>query len=85
MQDIHAFSLDGPNGRKIILDLIIAKNGKGFWNGQVLIIQITLGHFFFFMANLIADDVMTSLIYICFIDTYIFFFRNLIDVCVNVM
>ena len=35
------------------------------------------------MGNLIAHDVVASLIYLCFI--YTFFFINLKDVCVNVM
>ena len=45
LQDIHVLALRGPNGSKIIIDPIIAKNWIGFWHGQVLIIQITLGHF----------------------------------------
>ena len=46
MQDIHVLVFHGPNGWKIVIDQIIAKNWKGFWHGQVLIIQITLGQFF---------------------------------------
>ena len=45
LQDINVLALHGPNGLKIIIDQIIANNFKGFWHGQVLIIQITLGHF----------------------------------------
>ena len=41
--------------------------------------------FFVFMRNLVAHDVMASFIYFCFIYTLCFFFRNLKDVCVNVM
>ena len=40
--------------------------------------------FFFFMGNLVAHDVVASLIYFCFIYT-LFSFINLKDVCVNVM
>ena len=39
--------------------------------------------FFIFMRNLIAHDVVASLIYFCFI--YTFFLINRKDVCVNVM
>ena len=74
LQDIHVLALHGPNGWKIIIVQIIAKNWKGFWHGQVLLIQITLGHFFF-MGNLVAHDVMASLIYLCFIYT-LFFFKS---------
>ena len=40
--------------------------------------------FFFFMGNLVAHDIVASLIYFCFIYT-LFFYINLKDVCVNVM
>ena len=40
--------------------------------------------FFFFMGNLVAHDVVASLIYFCSIYTY-FFFINLEDICVYVM
>ena len=46
LQHIHVLAFHWPNGWKIIMDQIIAKNWKGFWHGQVLIIQITLGNFF---------------------------------------
>ena len=36
------------------------------------------------MGNLVAHDVVASLIYLCFIYT-LFFFINIKDVCVNVM
>ena len=42
--------------------------------------------FFFFMGNLVAHDVVESLIYFCFIYTLLLFlFINLTYVCVNVM
>ena len=40
---------------------------------------------FFFMGNLVAHDVLASLIYFYFIYTLFFLFINLTDVCVNVM
>ena len=46
LQDIHVLAFHGPNRWKIIIDQVIAKNWKGFWHDQVLIIQITRGHFF---------------------------------------
>ena len=46
LQDINVLALHVPNRWKIIIDQIKAKIWKGFWHGQVLIIQITLGHFF---------------------------------------
>ena len=83
LHDIHVLALHGPNGCKIIIDQIKAKNWNGFCHGIVLIIQITLGHFFLFMWNVVAHDVVASLIYFYFI--YTFFFINLKDVCINVM
>ena len=47
MQGIHVLVFHGPNGLKIKVDHIIAKKWKRFWHGQVLIIQITFGHFLF--------------------------------------
>ena len=41
--------------------------------------------FFFVTRNLVAHEVMTSLIYFCFIYKLFIFFINLKDVCVNVM
>ena len=46
LHDIHVLALHGPNGWKIIIDQIKAKNWNGFSHGQFLIIQITRGHFF---------------------------------------
>ena len=37
------------------------------------------------MGNLVADDVVASLIYLFFIYTLLFFFINLKDICVYVM
>ena len=86
MQDINVLALHGPNWWKIIIDQIIAKNWKGFWHGQVLIIQIIVGHFYSFMANPVVHDVMENLIYFWFIYTlFCFFFINLKDVWVNVV
>ena len=51
LQDINVLALHGPNRWKIIIDQIKAKNWKGFWHGQVLIIQINLDHFFFLQGE----------------------------------
>ena len=64
LQDIHVLALHGPNGWKIIIDQIIAKNWKGFWHGQVPIIQITLGHCFFSWKILLLMNFIKSKCYI---------------------
>ena len=83
LQDIHVIAFHEPNEWKIIIDQFTAKNWKGFLQGQVLIIQSTLGHFFFCMWNLVAQDVVASLIYFFFIHT--FFLINPKVLCVNEM
>ena len=83
LQDIHVLALHGPNGWKIIIDRIIAKNWKGFWHGQVLIIQITVGHFFSSWG--ICSYWCRGNFNLFFIYLYIIFFINRKDVCVTVV
>ena len=81
-QDIHVLALHGPNGWKIKIIQIIAKKWKGFWHGQVLIIQITLGHFFLHGESCSS---WCRCNFNFFFIYPLFFFINLKDVCVNVM
>ena len=79
LQDIHVLALHGPNGWKVI----IVKNWNGFWHGQVLIIQITLGHFFLHGASCSSWCRRKFNLFMFYL--YIIFFINLKDACVNVM
>ena len=63
------------------INQIIAKKWKGFWHGQVLIIQITLGHFFLHGESC-SSWCRCNFNFFSFIH---FFFINLKDVCVNVV
>ena len=79
LQDIHVLAFHKPNGWKIIIDQIkrvLARPSSHYskypWS------------FFFFMWNLVVQDVVAILIYIFFIYT-IFFFINLKVLCVNVI
>ena len=82
LHDIHVLALHGPNGCKIIIDQNKAKNWNGFCHGQVLIIQITRGHFF------LRGECSSSWC-CCKFNLFLFylyiFFINLKDVCINVM
>ena len=84
LQDVHVLTLHGPKGWKIIIDQIIAKNWKGFWHGQVLIIQITPTHFFSSWESFSSwcrgkFNLFLFYLYI------IFFYINLKVLCDNVM
>ena len=80
LQTIHVLAFHGPNGWKIIIDQIIAKNWKGFWPSQVLFIQITLGHFLFSWKS--CSWWCRGKFNFFFIH---FFYIYLIVLCVNVM
>ena len=84
LQDIHILALYGLNGWKIIIDQIIANNWKGFWHDQVLIIKITLGHFFSSWGILWSWCCGKFNLFMFYL--YInFFYINLKDICVYVM